>query len=79
MLFLFSAEFDLETHLSFLRELLRVGREVRVFPLFDLAGNPSEHLRATIQTLQRSANVERVPVPFEFRRGDSNMLRITQS
>lgn len=78
MLFLFSSEFNLETHLSFLRELLRVGREVRVFPLFDLAGNPSEHLRATIQTLQRSANVERVPVPFEFRRGDSNMLRLVQ-
>lgn len=78
MLFLFSAEFNLETHLSFLRELLRVGREVRVFPLFDLAGNPSEHLHATIQTLQRSANVERVPVSFEFRRGDSNMLRLTQ-
>ena len=36
LLFLYSAEFDAETHLSFLRELLRVGREVRVFPLLDM-------------------------------------------
>ena len=79
LLFLYTAEFDLNTHLSFLRELLRVGREIRVFPLFDLAGKPSRHLNAVIQTLLRSATVERVPVPFEFRRGDSNMLRITQN
>lgn len=78
MLFLFSAEFNLETHLSFLRELLRVGREVRVFPLFDLAGKPSRHLNAAMQTLRRTARVECVPVPFEFRRGDSNMLRLAQ-
>lgn len=79
LLFLFSEELNLETHLSWLRELLRVGHEVRVFPLFDLGVEPSRHLNATIQTLRRSSIVERVPVPFEFRRGDSNMLRITQS
>ena len=77
LLFLYSAEFDTETHLSFLQELLRVGREVRVFPLLDMDGNPSEHLDNIIQTLQTSTRVELVPLSFEFRSGDSKMLRLT--
>ena len=77
LLFLYSAEFDAATHLSFLRELLRVGREVRVFPLFDMDGNPSAHLDNTIQALRASTRVELVPLSFEFRSGDSKMLRLT--
>ena len=77
LLFLYSAEFDAATHLSFLRELLRVGREVRVFPLLDMDGNPSAHLEDTIQTLRMSTHVELVPLSFEFRSGDSKMLRLT--
>lgn len=77
LLFLYSAEFDSETHVSHLREMLRIGREVRVYPLLDMAGNRSMHLDGTIRTLQGWADVEVVPVPYEFRRGDSNMLRLT--
>ena len=77
LLFLYSAEFDAKTHLSFLRELLRVGREVRVFPLLDMDGNPSAHLDNTIQALRTSTSVELVPLSFEFRSGDSKMLRLT--
>ena len=77
LLFLYSAEFDSETHISCLREMLRVGREVRVFPLLDMAGKRSGHLDRTIQTMRNYADVEVVPVPFEFRRGDTNMLRLT--
>lgn len=76
LLFLYSAEFDTETHISYLRELLRVGREVRVYPLLDMAGNRSRHLGHTIQAMRNRAHVEVVPVPYEFRRGDSNMLRL---
>ena len=78
LLFLYSAEFDAETHLSFLRELLRVGREVRVYPLLDMDGKPSQHLEDTIQALRASAHVELVPLAFEFRSGDSKMLRLTR-
>ncbi len=79
LLFLYSAEFNLEMHLSCLRELLRVGREVRVFPLMDMAGKSSRHLDRTIRSMQNCADVEVVAVPFEFRRGDTDMLRIAQS
>ena len=78
LLFLYTAEFDSEIHLSFLREMLRVGREVRVFPLLDMDGEVSAHLYDTIQTLRMSTRVELVPLSFEFRSGDSNMLRLTQ-
>ena len=76
LLFLYSAEFDFEAHLAFLREMLRVGREVRVYPLFDMDGRPSAHLEGAIQTLQASTHVELVPLSFEFRCGDSKMLRL---
>ena len=77
LLFLYSTEFDAETHLSFLRELLRLGREVRVYPLLDMDGRPSPHLEGTLQALRASARVELVPLSFEFRSGDSKMLRLT--
>jgi hypothetical protein len=57
--------------------MLRLGREVRVFPLLDMDGHPSVHLEASVGVLQTLAHVELVPVPFEFRRGDSQMLRLT--
>lgn len=79
LLFLYSAEFDTETHISYLRELLRVGREVRVYPLLDMAGNRSRHLDHAIQKMRDRADVEIVPVPFEFRRGDTNMLRLSEN
>ncbi|MDE2889485.1 MAG: class I SAM-dependent methyltransferase [Gemmatimonadota bacterium] len=77
LLFLFSAEFNLEMHVACLWELLRVGREVRVYPLLDMSGKPSRHLDHTIQKMRDRADAEVVPVPFEFRRGDTNMLRLT--
>ena len=76
-LLFYSAEFDSKMHLSFLREMLRVGREVRVFPLLDMDGKPSAHLNNAIQTLRVSTHVELVPLSFEFRSGDAKMLRLT--
>ncbi|HWV57269.1 MAG TPA: class I SAM-dependent methyltransferase [Longimicrobiales bacterium] len=75
-LFLYSDELDLGAHLAALQELLRVGREVRVYPLLDMAGVRSVHLDPCVAELSRFAEVEIVPVPFEFRMGDTSMLRI---
>src|SRR4030066_2091179 len=43
-LFLYSAHLSAEFHLQALQEMLRVAREVRVFPLLALDGMPSPHL-----------------------------------
>ena len=79
LLFLYTEKLNRDTHLASLREMLRVGREVRIFPLLDMNGQPSAHLEFVVCTLQESARVEIVPVPFEFRSGDSKMLRLTSN
>jgi SAM-dependent methyltransferase len=74
MLFLYSEELSLDLHIASLREMLRVGREVRVFPLLDMEGRRSEHLDACMRELEAIGRVGLSPVPFEFRRGDSTMF-----
>jgi SAM-dependent methyltransferase len=73
LLFLYSGEIDLQLHLASLREMLRVGREVRVFPLLDLNGKRSKHLDRVAETLE---NCELIQVPFEFQAGARSMLRL---
>lgn len=76
-LFLYSAHLSVEFHLQALQEMLRVAREVRVFPLLTLEGSPSPHLKPIIEHLAHhrfSAEVRRVP--YEFQRGGNEMLLI---
>jgi len=69
-LFLYSEQLDTGFHLASVGELLRVAREVRVFPVTDLGGTHSPHLAAVRgkygATLQR--------VPYEFLRGANEMM-----
>ncbi len=76
MLFLYSEELDAEMHIASLNEMLRVGKEVRVFPLLDMEGHMSRHLEVIVESMRASAQLEFVTVPFEFRYGDSRMLRL---
>ena len=43
-LFFYSANRDLAFHLDAVRELLRIGTEVRIFPIVDVNSNPSPFL-----------------------------------
>ena len=79
-LFLYSQQLDEAFHLQSVRELCRVAREVRVFPLLALGGQPSPHLGAVREALSRDgwhASIE--PVPYEFQRGGNEMLRVKRS
>ena len=75
-LFLYSAELSSALHVESLRELVRVAREVRVFPLVDMDGKRSRHLAPALEALRAEAHAECVRVPFEFRRGATEMLRL---
>jgi len=79
LLFLYSEELDAETHAAFLTELLRVGREVRLFPLLDMNGDESVHLQPVLNRIRDRASTELVDVDFEFQCGATRMLRITRS
>lgn len=76
-LFLYGQQHDLPFHVQSMRELCRVAREVRVFPLLALGGQPSMHLDAVGEALAsdgRTVTVERVP--YEFQRGGNEMMRV---
>jgi SAM-dependent methyltransferase len=76
-LFLYSAHLSAEFHLQALLEMLRVAREVRVFPLLTLDGVPSPHAHVIIEGLSGDgyrAEIKRVS--YEFQRGGNEMLVI---
>lgn len=76
-LFLYSAHFTVEFHLHSLQEMLRVAREVRVFPLLTLDGTPSPHLNFVTESLSSCGfRVEVKRVPYEFQRGGNEMLLV---
>ncbi len=76
-LFLYGDELDGAFHMAAVRELMRVAREVRIFPLINLDGRPSSHLPVVIRDLERDGfEPELVPVPFEFQIGATQMLRV---
>jgi hypothetical protein len=76
-LFLYSAQHDADFHMASIVELGRVAREVRIFPVVDLAGVLSPHLDViTAKLLARKWHVERVGVDYEFQRGANEMLRL---
>ena len=76
-LFLYSAHLSAEFHLQALLEMLRVAREVRVFPLLALDGRPSPYVPLVADSLAREGfGVEIRRVPYEFQRGGNTMLLI---
>jgi hypothetical protein len=76
-LFLYSEQFSKEFHLDSIRELCRVAREVRIFPLLELGSKRSRHLDAVVTELGAEGyrtNIKRVP--YEFQRGGNQMLKV---
>ena len=77
LLFLYSVQLGEEFHRDSLRELCRVAREVRVFPLLALGGQRSAYVDRSVADLRESGHdVSIESVPYEFQRGGNQMLRI---
>jgi hypothetical protein len=77
LLCFYSEQLSLEFHREAVRELCRVAGEVRIFPLVDVNGVPSEHV-AILEAELGAAGIEAetLPVPDEFQRGGNRMLRL---
>lgn len=76
-LFLYSAHLSAEFHVQAIREMLRVSREVRVFPLLTFDRAPSPHLQFAIEQLgDQGFSCEIKRVPYEFLRSGNEMLVI---
>jgi hypothetical protein len=79
-LFLYSEHFDFEFHEKSIREMLRVAKEVRIFPLLDLENNKSRHIASMIDLYEnRGFEVEVRRVEYELQRGGNEMLRIRKN
>lgn len=79
-LFLYTAQLGEDFHKAAIRELCRVAREVRVFPLLALGGKPSPYVdlvAAEARAAGHEVLIERVP--YEFQRGGNKMMRIRVS
>jgi SAM-dependent methyltransferase len=80
LLFLYSEQLTADFHLASIRELCRVAREVRVFPLLELGARTSRHLPAVVAGLTAGGySVAIVPVPYEFQRGGKQMMKISRT
>jgi hypothetical protein len=76
-LFLYSNWLSLDFHRAAIEEMCRVATEVRVFPLLDLEGNVSPHVKTVVQELRwAGCSVEIRRVPYEFQRGGDEMLKV---
>lgn len=77
LLFLYSKQLSGAFHLQSLTELLRLAREVRVYPLISLEGSVSPWLSHVIKHFRtQGCTVEIRQVPYRFQRGADSMLSI---
>jgi hypothetical protein len=77
LLFLYSLHLDEEFHYRSIRELCRVAREVRIFPLLALGGQRSPYIDPVTEGIRAAGyDVSIEQVPYEFQRGSNQMMRI---
>ena len=77
-LFLYSEYFDEEFHKQAIAEMLRVAKEVRIFPLLDLQNQSSKHLDAVLKYLkEHDYTYEITKSDYEFQKGATEVLKIS--
>jgi hypothetical protein len=72
-LFLYTDNLTFDFHVSSICEMLRVAREVRIFPLLDVNAHESHYLNGILETFQKYKPEIR-KVNYEFQRGGNKML-----
>ena len=76
-LFLYTAQLGAAFHRLAIREMCRVAREVRIFPLLALDGTPSPLADEAARELAADGFIVSVDaVPYEFQRGANRLLCI---
>ncbi len=78
-LFLYSLQLDTAFHIAAIDEMLRVCKEVRIFPLLTLNLETSPHLLPVLTHLEQAGHrCQTEKVGYEFQRGGNQMLRIVR-
>ena len=75
-LFLYAAQLGESFHQAAIRDLCRVARDVRIFPLLALGGVPSPFVESSGATLRaQGIDVSIETVPYEFQRGGNRVFK----
>lgn len=78
-LFLYTNNLSLEFHLKSIGEMLRVSKEVRIFPLLDVNAITSPYVEEVIDTFSNKGYIAAtIRVNYEFQKGGNLMLKIAQ-
>jgi len=76
-LLLYSEHLDEQFHKDAIDEMLRVAKEVRIFPLVTLRGEVSKHLASLIAYFEaQKYSCKVVKTTYEFQKGGNEMLQI---
>jgi len=76
-LFLYSSNLSLDFHRKAINEMVRVAREIRIFPLVNVNAVPSpyvEHIKKELVKKGYTVAIEKVG--YEFQKGGNEILRI---
>ena len=77
LLFSYSDQLSLDFHTEAITELLRVAREVRIFPVLTISGLRSQYLDPIIKSMsQVGYTVTLETVAYEFQKGGNQILRL---
>ncbi len=63
-------------HIRSIMEMLRVCKEIRIFPIVDLDANKTNLVKDVIQYFKKTRNVEIVDTDYEFQKGENKLLII---
>ncbi|MBC9795091.1 SAM-dependent methyltransferase [Sinomicrobium weinanense] len=70
------AQLGFDFHVSSITEMLRVAKEIRIFPVLDLDAKKTELLDKLIAYFKRDYMVNIESVPYEFQKNGNEMLTI---
>ncbi len=74
-LFLYSAQFSLDFHVTSIKELCRVAKEVRIFPLLELGSKISRHFEKIMEIFTNEKYQIKIRnVAYEFQKGGNKQL-----
>jgi hypothetical protein len=80
LLFLYSDHLDYDFHLNSVEEMLRIAKEIRIFPLVTLMWKHSQHLDEIVKHYNsRGFNISIEKVGYELQPGGNKMLKITRN
>lgn len=76
-LFLYSDQLSFDFHLNSIKEMLRVGKSAKIFPICDLNNTRSEHLDGILDWLKGSGYFwDIIKTDYEFQKGVNEYLYI---